>query len=77
MDSRLGTGSIEGSLEGFGLVEGDVVLPDFLRGREPEVFVDQGNIDSESLGAFDGRHVPCRFVKRLELLDSHAPICWR
>ena len=40
MDSRLGTGSVEGSLEGLGLVEGDVVLPDFLRGREPEVFVD-------------------------------------
>ena len=40
MDSRFGTGLIQGYLEGFRLVQGDIVLPDFLDGRESEVFVD-------------------------------------
>ena len=75
MDSRFGRGLIQGYLKGFRLVESDVVLPDFLGGRESEVFVDQGNIDAISLGALDGRHVLGCIEKILELRDGHAPIC--
>ena len=77
MDSRFGTGLMECGLKGFRLVEGDIVLPDFLGGRESEVFVDQGNIDAISLGALDGRHVLGGFAKILELREGHAPICSR
>ena len=77
MDSRFGTGLIQGCLEGFRLVQGDIVLPDFLDGRESEVFVDQGNIDAISLGALDGRHVPGGSAKILKLREGHAPICSR
>jgi len=75
MDSRFGTGLIQGFLKGFRLVEGDIVLPDFFGGRESEIFVDQGNIDAISLGALDGRHVLGGFAKILELREGHAPIC--
>ena len=77
MDSRFGTGLMECGLKGFRLVEGDIVLPDFLGGRESEIFVDQGNIDAISLGALDGRHVLGGFAKILELREGHAPICSR
>ena len=77
MDSRFGTGLIQGLLKGFRLVEGDIVLPDFLGGRESEVFVDQGNIDAISLGALNGRHVLGCIEKILELRNGHAPICSR
>jgi hypothetical protein len=59
MDSRLGTGSVEASLKGFGLVEGDDVLPHSFCGREREVVVNQRNIDSESFGVLDSRLVAC------------------
>lgn len=77
MDSRFGTGLMEGGLKGFRLVQGDVVLPDFFGWRESEIFVDQGNIDAISLGALDGRHVLGGFAKFLELSEGHAPICSR
>ena len=77
MDSRVGTGLMEGGLECFRLVEGDIVLPDFLGWRELEIFVDQGTIDAISLGALDGRHVLGCLEKTLELRDGHAPICSR
>ena len=77
MDSRFGTRLIQGFLKGFCLVEGDIVLPDFLGGRESEVFVDQGNIDAISLGALNGRHVLGCIEKILELRNGHAPICSR
>ena len=77
MDSRFGTGLIQGFLKGFRLVEGDIVLPDFLGGRESEVFVDQGNIDALRLGALNGRHVLGCIEKILELRNGHAPICSR
>ena len=77
MDSRFGTGLIQGLLKGFRLVEGDIVLPDFLGGRESEVFVDQGNIDALRLGALNGRHVLGCIEKILELRNGHAPICSR
>jgi hypothetical protein len=48
-----------------------------LDGRESEVFVDQGNIDTISLGALDGRHVPGGSAKILKLREGHAPICSR
>ena len=37
MDSRFGTGLMEGGLKGFRLVEGDIVLSDFFGGRESKV----------------------------------------
>ena len=77
MDSRVGTGLMEGSLECFRLVQGNIVLPDFLGRGESEVFVDQGNIDAISLGALNGRHVLGGFAKFLELREGHAPICSR
>ena len=77
MDSRFGTGLMECGLKGFRLVEGDIVLPDFLGGRESEVFVDQGNIDALRLGALNGRHVLGCIEKILELRNGHAPICSR
>ena len=77
MDSRFGTRLIQGFLKGFRLVEGDIVLPDFLGGRESEVFVDQGNIDALRLGALNGRHVLGCIEKILELREGHAPICSR
>lgn len=77
MDSRFGTGLMEGGLKGFRLVEGDIVLSDFFGGRESKVFVDQGNIDAISLGALNGRHVLGGFAKILELREGHAPICSR
>ena len=76
MDFRLGTGLVEGGLKGLGLFKGDIVLPD-LGGREPEIFVDQENIDAISLCALDGRHARCDFEKIIELRDGHAPICSR
>ena len=77
MDSRFGTGLIQGCLKGFRLVEGDIVLPDSLGWRESEIFVDQGNIDAISLGALNGRHVLGCLEKILKLRDGHAPICSR
>jgi len=77
MDSRFGTGLMECGLKGFRLVEGDIVLLDFLGRGESEIFVDQGNIDAISLGALDGRHVLGGFAKILELREGHAPICSR
>ena len=77
MDSRLGTGLMEGGLKGFRLVECDIVLPNFFGGRESKVFVDQGNIDAISLGALNGRHVLSGLAKILELREGHAPICSR
>ena len=77
MDSRVGTGLMEGGLECFRLVQGHIVLPDFFGGRESEIFVDQGNIDAISLGALNGRHVLGGFAKFLELREGHAPICSR
>jgi hypothetical protein len=66
MDSRFGTGLMEGGLKGLRLVEGDIVLSDFFGGRELKVFVDQGNINAMSLGALNGGHVPGGFAKILE-----------
>lgn len=77
MDSRLGTGLMEGGLKGFRLVECDIVLPNFFGGRKSKVFVDQGDIDAISLGALNGRHVLGGFAKILELREGHAPICSR
>jgi hypothetical protein len=73
--SRFGTGLIKGCLKGFRLVKGDIVLPDFLGGRESEIFINQGNIDAISLGALDGRHVLGCIEKILELRTGYAPIC--
>ena len=42
MDSRLGTGLIQGCLKGFRLVESDIVLADSLGWSEKEIFVDHG-----------------------------------
>ena len=77
MDSRLGTGLMEGGLKGFRLVECDIVLPNFFGGRESKVFVDQRDIDAISLGALNGRHVLSGLAKILELREGHAPICSR
>lgn len=37
MDSRFGTGLMKGGLKGFLLVQGNIVLPDFLGGRESDI----------------------------------------
>ena len=77
MDSRFGTGLMEGALKSFRLVQGDIVLADFFGGRGSKIFVDQGNINTISLGALDGRRELGGFSKILELRWGHAPICSR